>query len=552
MKIKRILGMALAGTLALSISANAADAVVVRANKDGTVVINWDAPKGTVGSIEVFTDTNEWGTQYKKFEIDTTKEPLTISDNLYNVALKCCKTISKSDYTCEEFMQYAKSIIEGNVYREDMRDWENMDMDAIDELDYVVSLIVCSYAAANGYEGLDSELYSHMADVIALHNKTVTLDEFTTLLKEYKACISKYAKETFNEDPRWTLADYNVSVAHNEVKNATPYIRVSSNEILVPLEAGEIVYTKQSANKEIDFKTSSTTATQLTKLSTNTSEFLIKKGGTLQLTGEKGTTYKSSNTKVATVSSTGKITAKKTGVAVITAKKGNKNYQYRIRVTAKAPKGATGVIGEIDDILVPAKLGLYGEEPGGPNCGYNAISEIEEAELDDFSEITQNTKFNTQKYEKPVAKMFTLFEKTKVTLSTSTKEGERIVVGITNNEDYGFIDVIYDGEKLNKTMTLPAGTYYVVAVSSKEIPVTIKADKVFVDTSAYDDPAITLKKGKSLTVSGTGEFVHYYISNPAVAKVSKNGKITAVSAGTTTLVVTSDSCTMRYTITVTK
>ena len=54
-------------------------------------------------------------------------------------------------------------------------------------------------------------------------------------------------------------------------------------------------------------------------------------------------TYSSTNKKVATVSKDGTITAKKSGTATIKVKSGKKTVKVKVKVTAKAPTGMTGV-----------------------------------------------------------------------------------------------------------------------------------------------------------------------------------------------------------------
>lgn len=215
----------------------------------------------------------------------------------------------------------------------------------------------------------------------------------------------------------------------------------------------------------------------------------------------KSVTWSSSNTSVASVSSTGKVTAKKAGTATITAKTADGGYKATCKVTV-TPKKVTGVT-------------------------LNKTS----------ATITKGST-------------------TTLTATVSPTGANKSVIWSSSNSSVATVS------STGKVTAKNAGTANIIVTTAEggytatcKVTVTEKAvtGVKLNKTSLSLDVGGTSTLTATISPTGANSSVTWSSSDPSVATVSSTGKVTAVKAGTTTIIVktASGGYTAACTVTVT-
>lgn len=431
------------------------------------------------------------------------------------------------------------------------------------------------------YAILDDTVLSKCDDFLRTNYETLvinaddmTFEAFETYVEKCRQMYSNRAEESGNPNLYWLFL---VQDAEKRVESSSGSSSGYSSYFGEYLKKGDRIYVDFTADNEDD-KFTFTCMTDgkvalVTELGTNAAMLRLQQGRSLALNAAAGTKFSTSDKSVATVSSAGKIVARRPGVAVITAKCGKETFKYRIAVTSDARTGAAGIV-DAPDVLPYLVLNdmhsTFNDEENDRDIiqmyKYCAFGDsTRELQAKDIVELKAGTTLKNREYSAG-AKLyrFTLAEKTKVTLKVKapkyTDKDGVAYVGISNGDDFGEGILLNsygkDYAELKKgtwtfTKTLPAGTYYVGLFGDMQgVTCKVTANKDFASGNTSAMPAITIKKGETLTVDGTGGLLKYHSSNAKVASIDKNGVVTGKKNGTAKITVQSDTGLFTYKVTI--
>jgi|GEM_PF-363352 len=297
----------------------------------------------------------------------------------------------------------------------------------------------------------------------------------------------------------------------------------------------------------------------------NKTEATITVGKTLKLKvknkkSPKTIKWSSSNKKVATVSSGGKVTAKKAGYATITAKWGKKKVTCKITVKAKTLKlnqtEASLYVGKSTTLKVKNKTKKQTVTWSSSDTSIATVSEKGKVKGKKAGTATITAKVGDTELtcEVTVSKRTLKLNKSSLTLT----EDDTAKLKVKYKED----DETVKWSSSDKSIVTVSGKGKVTAVSEGTATITAKIGKSLKATCevTVEDRVVTLEEDEfTLTVDDTAKIkvknagertVTYSSQNAAVAKVSKKGKITAVSAGDAkiTVKVGTDKLTVNVTV----
>ena len=294
----------------------------------------------------------------------------------------------------------------------------------------------------------------------------------------------------------------------------TAVATVSNNGLVTAIKEGSATITAKAGDKTATCAvTVSKKVVAVTSVTLNKSSLTLTEQETFQLSAsvspdnatDKTVTWSSSNTAVATVSDNGLVTAVKEGSATITAKAGDKTATCTVTIS-KTVVAVTSVT------LNKTSLSLMEQDT------YQLVATVTPADATDKT-VTW-TSSNS---------------------SVATVDGNGVVKGVAVG---------------SATITAKAGSKTAtcaVTITQMIIPVT----SITLDYAFYE-----IARGKVFTLTATvlpdnatNRTVTWSSSNKAVATVDKNGNVTAVKAGTTTITATvgnlSASCVVTVVVPVT-
>ena len=294
----------------------------------------------------------------------------------------------------------------------------------------------------------------------------------------------------------------------------TAVATVSNNGLVTAIKEGSATITAKAGDKTATCAvTVSKKVVAVTSVTLNKSSLTLTEQETFQLSAsvspdnatDKTVTWSSSNTAVATVSDNGLVTAVKEGSATITAKAGDKTATCTVTIS-KTVVAVTSVT------LNKTSLSLMEQDT------YQLVATVTPADATDKT-VTW-TSSNS---------------------SVATVDGNGVVKGVAVG---------------SATITAKAGSKTAtcaVTITQMIIPVT----SITLDYAFYE-----LARGQVFTLTATvlpdnatNRTVTWSSSNKAVATVDKNGNVTAVKAGTTTITATvgnlSASCVVTVVVPVT-
>ena len=294
----------------------------------------------------------------------------------------------------------------------------------------------------------------------------------------------------------------------------TAVATVSNNGLVTAIKEGSATITAKAGDKTATCAvTVSKKVVAVTSVTLNKSSLTLTEQETFQLSAsvspdnatDKTVTWSSSNTAVATVSDSGLVTAVKEGSATITAKAGDKTATCTVTIS-KTVVAVTSVT------LNKTSLSLMEQDT------YQLVATVTPADATDKT-VTW-TSSNS---------------------SVATVDGNGVVKGVAVG---------------SATITAKAGSKTAtcaVTITQMIIPVT----SITLDYAFYE-----IARGKVFTLTATvlpdnatNRTVTWSSSNKAVATVDKNGNVTAVKAGTTTITATvgnlSASCVVTVVVPVT-
>lgn len=339
---------------------------------------------------------------------------------------------------------------------------------------------------------LSSKIYAKCKVTVSVKPKSITLNK-----KKLTLTVGNSAKLTYKLSPQGAKTKASWSSSKKEIAS------VSKSGNVTAKKAGTATITVKTSNGKkasckVTVKALKPTSIALSAKSLELEVGKEKKLG-YTLTPKKAqakVTFASSDPKIASVKKDGRVTAKKKGTATITAKTDNgKKASCKVRV--KMP----------------------------------AVKEIRLSK-------TELTMAEGEAYQ------------LKYTVQPALAEGS---VSFTSSDS----SVVSVGKHDGKITANGPGTATVKAKSSNGVSA---ACKVTVETYVYllgNMPDVYLKKGDTYMNEAFAyptnhtEVLQWLSSNPSVAKVDQNGKVTALSAGAATITVRSRDCEASYGLTVT-
>lgn len=381
----------------------------------------------------------------------------------------------------------------------------------------------------------DNSIDSDM-EVVKESNVSVTLDETETYMaagteKEFTATITGNED---NIDTVWTSSNESVATVKDGKVKA-----LAKGTTIITVAVGDASATETVTVEEVSLNKTTETVT----VGKNTS---LSVSGTTQ-----SITWESKDTSIATVDSNGAVKGVKAGKTVITATVDGTILECEVTVSV-APS------------VTLNKSKLYLAE----GCKTTLVATVKNTDKavkwsssdKNIAKVDKNGKVTAVKTGKAVitAKSGTASITCSVTVENPAlnKTSMYLAKGVSTTLKVKGTKQVAKWSTSDKSIVTVDKNGTVKAVKKGSATVTVKVDgkklkcKIKVENPEISNKYVSLKKGKTatLSVSGTKQTIKWSSSDKNIAKVNKNGKVTAVAKGKATITAKVDGKKLKCTV----